>query len=328
MNTKNDPFQQTSIALWGPTGAGKDWLFRSFAKELEHYNRSDHDFHYQVGEIEPGQGDPVPLTGEAPLNIPPTTRSDDVHYLFERVALIQDEPHLLSARNHDIVIHNDKGQNMVDSLNDPLAFEDTFQTLVNSQNIFLVLGIPTEETESTPVHQVSQQSDEPDPWVNQAKGLGEGYTSFSSNAANLPWSRVEYQNFIKRLFAALDKTPGRNLAVCLTKSDQFNDSGDPWLILQRRFGMMMRRELEVRRQRHNISVFLTSAAGYLKLGDKVMANFQNGTVRDPKRWQPVNTAAPFFWIFEQIERARLPQKAFLGKDPQKTYLPYPKQRSF
>ena len=130
-------------------------------------------------------------------------------------------------------------------------------------------------------------------------------------------------------FAALQRTPNRrNLAVCLTKSDQLNDRGDPWPILQRRYGSLVRREFEVRSQRHNIQIFVTSAAGFIKQDGRVMPNSQNGALRDPARWNPVNTAAPFFWLFEQIERARLPKKSMFGSDPQDIYMPYPKPRDF
>ncbi len=334
-NSQINPFLQTSIALWGPTGAGKDWLFRSFSKELDFYNRIDQDFHYQVGELQPGDPNPIPLSADPPLNIPPTTIFDDIHYLFGRVPMRQDQAHQMSAHTHDIVIHNDKGQNLIDSIDDPITFESTFHTLINAQQIFLVLGIPSEEAQTTAPRQAIPISlSEPDEFGTQAdlwaarQGMdSEEQTMSSGTRAN--WTRREYQHFIRSLFVALDRTPGRNLAVCMTKSDQLNDRGDPWPILQRRYGSILRRELEVRSQRHNIQVFITSAAGYIKQDGKLMPNFQNGALRDPNRWNPVNTAAPFFWIFEQIERARLPKKPrMFGSDPQEMYMPYPKPREF
>jgi len=331
---QSNPFQQTHIALWGPTAAGKDWLFRSLVKELEYYNRYDHDFHYELDEIQPGNANPIPLSADPPLNIPGTTIFDDIHYVFRRMALRHDQAHNLSAHEHNIIIHNDKGENTVNSLDDPITFESTFQTLINAQHIFLVLGIPAEDAQYPVARPTAvAPASEPDDFAQQAENwnarqggdTGNNY----SGTPRTNWSRLDYQNFIRRFFAALDRVPGRNLAVCLTKSDQLNDRGEPWAILQRRYGSIMRREFEVRSQRHNIAVFVTSAAGFLKQDGKLMPNFQNGALRDPNRWNPVNAAAPFFWIFEQIERARLPKKpVFFGSDPRELYMPYPKPRDF
>src|SRR5690606_2972016 len=163
------------------------------------------------------------LSADPPLNIPPTTIFEDKHYLFERVPMRQDQAHLMSASNHDIVIHNDKGQNLIDSIDDPITFESTFQTLINAQHIFLVLGIPSEESQTPTMPQAEPISaSEPDDFGIQADrwAARQGDSSMEQGLprAMTSWTRREYQHFIRGLFMALDKTPGRNLAVCMTKS--------------------------------------------------------------------------------------------------------------
>ncbi len=148
-------------------------------------------------------------------------------------------------------------------------------------------------------------------------------TSVSSST----WRVRDYVQFMRLLLAAIGRNKRRNLAVCMTKSDQtMNLKGNPWDILQHRYSLELRNHLEINRQWHNIEVFNTSAAGFIKRNGRPDANFINGKLLNPDRWRPVNTAAPFFWIFEQIERAGLPSKSMFGRDPQKDYIGYPNRR--
>lgn len=325
---------QTHIALWGPTGAGKDWLFRAFAKELEFFNRTDNGFQFEIFETHPGDSTPMPLIS-APPEQSPTPSFEDHNYQFRRTATVRDAAHQISAQTHDIILHNNKGSDLVNSLDDRVVFEDTFQVLLDAQSILLVLGIPEDMkgAEHT-VPDVPASSPEPnflDSEMNEQPIFPNGITDahFSGSPRWINWSRTEYLNFMQLFLSSLGKSPRRNLAVCMTKSDQLNYRGDPMEILQRRYGDALRRLLEVHRHNHNIEVFISSAAGYLKQDGRLMPNFQNGSIRDLTRWNPVNTAAPFFWVFEQIERERL-QKGFalFRSGNKKLYIPYPRPRPF
>jgi len=329
--------EQTHIALWGPSNAGKDWLVSAFNKELDYYNRMDQGFHCEICELQPGEANPIPLAVTPPRRAP-TPNFEDYNFQFRRIALVRDSAHQISAQTHDIIIHNDKGANLIDSLSDRITFENTFQTLVNAQNILLILGIPSDGSAMlfpTPPQNISTPLAEPDDFAlarnEQDSSPAESQLGSFSQTRQADWSRSEYLKFMQLLFASLGPTPRRNLAVCLTKSDQVNYRGEPMQILQRRYGDALLRLLEVHRQYHKIEVFVTSAAGYIRQEGRLMPNFQsqNGLLHDERRWAPVNTAAPFFWIFEQIERERL-QKGFVlfrGSN-QKNYIPYPKSQSF
>lgn len=324
--------EQTRIALWGPTGVGKDWLFRAFAKELEYFNRTDNGFQFEIFETQPGESVSIPFISVPPEQSP-TPSFEDHNYQFRRTAMVHDVAHQISSQVHDIILHNNKGSNLVDSLNDRVAFEDTFQVLLDAQNILLVLGIPEEMMGTHPVPDVPALPPEPnflDSEMNEQPVFPVGMVDAQFSGSRwISWSRTEYLKFMQLFLSSLRKSPRCNLAVCMTKSDQLSYRGDPMDVLQRRYGDALRRLLEVHRQNHNIEVFISSAAGYLKQDGRSMANFQNGGIRDPKRWNPVNTAAPFFWVFEQIERDRL-QKGFalFRSGNQKSYIPYPRPRSF
>lgn len=334
----NNPLPQTEIALWGQTYAGKDWLFHSFAKELEFYNLYDQDFYYRLGEIQAGSPDPIPVSPEPPLNIPPTTSFNDIHYRFERIALKHDRAHDISANSHDIIIHNDKGADLVGSLEDPISFASTYQTLINAKHIFLVLSIPGEKVASpNPLSQAR---------VSDLDGMGLALDRlekrrgspdsevYSPGASSATWTQEEYLKFLQLLFAMLGQNPRRNLAICMTKADQHRMSGDPWQVFQRRYGSSLRRLIEVQKNYHQIQIFLTSAAGYIKRAGRAMPNIEEGVLRDPKRWNPVNTAAPFFWIFQNIEMDRIlgTQRRFdiqniMGNGDDRIYMPYPGPRN-
>ena len=338
-NHQNDPFSATNITLWGPSGAGKDWLINAFVKELEHYNLIDKDFHFEMGTVNGGDPIPTPLNPMPPINIAPTTEAYDYHYSFRRVARFPvDRARDLSARNHEIIIHNDKGQVLIDCLDDQISFEATFQTLINTQNIFLVLGpLPKDMQHAnltvTQPSEPRQEGTDDDKFPDDAEvyihssGNNNDITGLSN--INPAWGKAEYLQFVRLLFSSLKRVPGRrNIAVCMTKADQETRKGDAWDILRSRYGSLFCRELEVHGLQHNIQVFYTSAAGYLRQGGRDLPNFQGGTLRDTVRWRPVNTAAPFFWIFEQIERASLPKKSIFGMDPQEIYMPFPGPRNF
>lgn len=327
--------KQTKIALWGPTGAGKDWLFRSFVRELDYYNRRNEDFHYDLMRNRPGEDDLVPVTVRTPENIP-SPGHEDINYIFKREALIQDEAHLISAHVHDMLIHNDAGKNLVSSLNDADTFEGTYQTLIQAQSIFLVLGIPNEEgtVEGTSPEVNSQPGTESDKFVSVMNGnsnsaMNYGASLHSTDALNGNWSKNTYYKFMQLLLNVLSKGPRRNLAVCMTKSDLLNFRGDPWEMLERRHGVSLLNLLRLNQQKHNIEVFATSAAGYVKQGDREMPNISQNGIRDEQHWNPVNTAAPFFWIFEQIERERLQIGLKIFRSGKiKKYISYPAPRPF
>jgi len=331
-SSNSNYINQTGIALWGPTGAGKDWLFRSFRKELDYYNNRDEDFNYELLEQLPGEDTPMPLPVEIPHNAPSPDQVVDINYIFRRQALIQDEAHKISSHVHNLIIHNNSGRNLIKSLEDPIAFESTYQTLIHAHSLFLVLGIPTEERGPLASPTETQPSPEPDEFalaVDKKYTLQVGNGNGTDNSSDTDLPREVYLNFMKLLFSVISTGPRRNLAICMTKSDLLNFRGNPWDMLERRHGSALRHLLKVQNDQHNIEVFATSAAGYFRVDSKVVPNLSNAELRDPGHWSPVNTAAPFFWIFEKIERERLKQGLSLFRPGyEKKYISYPIQRPF
>lgn len=326
---------QASIALWGPSGAGKDWLLNAFARELNLVNQSENDFIYEVLESQLGGGNPVPFNPEAPRTIP-STGTEDREFVFRRIARVPDQAHQISAQTHHIMIHNDKGADLITALGDPAVFEATINNLLHSLNILLVLSIPKEGRLSS---DLPAESLAPVPELEQPEKIAsledellsppqEAMDISLPNVLGTDWSARDYMKFMEAFFTAIGTTPRRNLAVCMSKADLTNLKGDPWHILRRRYGEQLGRLLEVHKQHHNISIFNTSAAGYIRRNGIVLSNFESGSLRDPEHWRPVNTTAPFFWIYETIEMDRLQKGSFLFRSKNlKAYIPYPKPRS-
>jgi hypothetical protein len=155
----------------------------------------------------------------------------------------------------------------------------------------------------------------------------------SQKARTQDWSKDDYYEFIRILLREFEKGPARNIAVCLTKSDQDSMHGRSWDIFERRYDKRIRSLLEMYRidpaqpenniRKHNIEVFITSSAGYLYnlTTLKYEKNFINGVLLNPDDWNPYNATSPFFWIFEQIEKGR-GQKGIFTSSPQDP-TPYP-----
>jgi hypothetical protein len=129
---------------------------------------------------------------------------------------------------------------------------------------------------------------------------------------------------MQMLLECFDDGRRRNLAICMSKVDLLDYAGNPWVMLEYRYGQALRNLLERYRQSHNIEVFATTSAGYYYQKDKWVPNFAGGLLIDTDHWRPVNAAQPFFWIFERIERERLQQGFFLfQKQNLKLYIKYP-----
>lgn len=334
--------KQESIAIWGPTGAGKDWLFRSFRRELQLYNLVDDEFQYDISERLPGEHDPKPLDPTVVPSKAPTTQIEEYNYIFARTTDHEDEAHRISAQAHDIILTNNKGANLVDCLSDHKKFESTFQSLIHARNLILVLSIPGDGAQEfatepnpgalAPPKEMSVKMDQPEKSEDfgvKMNPLSDADPLHSDDAQRQDWSRDEYYKFMQLLLDCFKNGQRRNLAVCMTKSDLLNLRGDALSIFEKRYGLNMVRLLERYANQHNIEVFTTSAVGYIKKGDRVVPNFENGLIGDEKLWRPVNTASPFFWIFEQIERERLSKRWILLRNDQiKYYIGYPEPRPF
>jgi MinD-like ATPase involved in chromosome partitioning or flagellar assembly len=327
MNKKRTSWeQQIHIALWGPTGSGKDWLIKAFAKDLGSYN--DRDFYYSLDAIIPGEKDPEPILPESInlINVPPTPIFEDQHFVFSRIPLRITRKNNFSSFKHDFIIHNDKGQNLVDALIDPDSFEATFMTLLSAQNILITLD---------PLHLEENQTSDyisKDPLKLEENQESNNFSEFP-DISRFGWSRYTYQKMVSNLFRILSgqDSSNRHVAICLTKMDQIPLARSPLENLRALFGVEMYRIIQEYKKAFDIEVFSTSSAGYLiRTEGGYIPNFSGGSLIDPNRWRPVNVASPFFWIFEKIERESIRQntnwlRRIFGPNIN-DYIPYPPTR--
>ena len=302
-NTLNEE-NETGIALWGPVGSGKDWLINGFARELAFFNKANPDFLFELNDE-----DGTPINPKAPSKkiILPTAEAVDYFLRFTRrpTAEEPDHAHSISAYSHDINIHNDKGGHLMSVLTHPEGHEYTYRTLMDSRYIIVVLD-PTLISSAPRTN--SEQISKPD---------------LASIIVKESFTQNEYRLAIQTLLTTFSKEANqkRYLAICLTKMDKKSVRGSSWDLLRRLFGVEMYELLLNYKRKFEIEVFSTSAAGFIKnpgsIGPRV-SNEDGGIITDENNWNPVNTATPFFWIFENKEKDKLKNSGFL-----KDYIEYP-----
>lgn len=305
--------EQTGITIWGPSKSGKDWLLHSFFKELETFNGSaDQELYFRYGKLEGGQQEPLDFSVEPPIDVPPTSDLQMLQYTFKR------EPRTgtgrfrsINTHVHNIIINNNAGKNWIYAVADPETFERDFAILFKSPHLLLVLGVPEEE-HIEEGNMVENNNDSTDLIPLEERSY---------------WSKRNYLNFMQMLLTRLEGGAKRNLAICMTKVDQLGYAGNPWDMLEYRHGTALANLLNSYATKHNIDVFATTSAGYIWQNNKYIPNIGAGSLRDREKWRPVNTAQPFFWIFEQIERERLGHGLRLFQNPLKQYIKYPEANS-
>ena len=303
------------IVLWGPTGVGKDWLFRAFAKELEFYNLHDSRFRYELFERMPGQREPQPTQVEIPIPFP-SIATTEYSFIFRR----RDFRDGIS-QEHNLIISINNAFTLIRCLDDPASFPDALRSIRNSDSTFLVLEPPFEE---------GMQKPEEQPFVDSLNNDYDYFYSKRLDFASLPnWNRKTYLKYIQLLLEVYANEPRRNIAICMTKMDRLRINGTPQEIFEQLFGPKLNALLELHSRLHNINFFSTSAVGFINKDGLLIPNIQDGYILYPDQWDPINVAAPFFWIFEQIERARLEQSPWWSRNTrQKAYIPYPLPRRY
>ena len=345
MDTNPSDNTLSNIVLAGPTTVGKDWLISAFAKELSILNQAhQNNSLFELWERN-ADGSREPVEPNPPLNIPATVTHRDYSYIFSRSLNLEAQRRF--SFEHQIEIHNDSGRVIVDALRDPHAdaFFATYQTLMNSRNIILLVGPPKQDERSTQSENyLGSPQDGPFPGDLTPTNPGQvvdiftqqpqfGTTSgFSNEAISGDWTIGNYDRFLKTLFSQIANyrlegigNNRRNIAICLTKVDEDRYGGTAEQAFSRRYGPGLARYLDIQKQHHDIAFFKTSAAGLLRLVDsKYVSNIQNGALRDPGRWKPYGTVDPFFWIFEKNERAVITSRRTLWTlgDPLRDYPPY------
>jgi hypothetical protein len=101
-------YYNNDIALWGPQSAGKDWLFKSFAQELDFFNEENSNFTFQIRE-----GNIIPMERhEREITFP--TPIEDQWYIFLRKRPAKTLTYEISTSFYSITLHDDKRQKLID----------------------------------------------------------------------------------------------------------------------------------------------------------------------------------------------------------------------
>lgn len=307
-----------AVTLWGVMGSGKSWLVNAFAKELEFYSRLD-EFDYelclaneQADECEKLIAAPT-LTGALVDN---TKEADDRAFVFKRKC--KDDfsgslAHQISSFCHSVVVHDNAGKQLEKAVSKSNSEADpaidipltriAIETLKRANGLILMLDPTT--VEDTPVKTVD---------------------------TNLH-SRKEYANWMKNLFEKIDKKT--YIALCLSKADIIPFYLPPAELVEAIWGKEMTGVINNYANKQGkiiIKHFRVSAAGtYLDDNQKRLSNFDpknnGGSIKEADKWVPLNTAAPFFWIFQEFEKQKLQRSSSPVVDRARLYIPYPEPRT-
>jgi len=151
------------------------------------------------------------------------------------------------------------------------------------------------------------------------------------------YTQNEYAQITTKALELLTHSPrkGRSVAICVTKVDLLGVQGrDPWQLIEAYFGQDMLMQLRNFQAHLLMETFAVSAAGFLESsGRQPNYDLVNKSLLASDQWNPHNVEAPFFWMFENIERQRLAKnsnrivRSLFGKSRQKEYIPYVIRRS-
>jgi hypothetical protein len=290
----------SSIIMWGPKGSGKTWLLHAFVKELEWYNEKDNEFIYSLKDTD-GNIIYSPASINS-MDVAPSAQSEDHVWIFERTGRNpKAHGHQVSTHTHRIVVHDNPGLWLTDAVDPQSNFSNgvVTSTLQSSNNIIITLD-PT-SVKNSPV--------------------------VTADIPDVP-SKADYERWINILLnIILQKHPVANTAVCLSKSDLIKFYLPTDEIIRVVFGEGVVKAFK--KPGLNVNFFRVSSVGHIKtLDGKRIANLDDSlqSIKDEARWDPVNVVAPFFWLFENIERQRIKKGDIFG-DREKHYIPYPPPRN-
>jgi GTPase SAR1 family protein len=303
------------IALWGPTGSGKTWLMMSFGKAL--FDLKDPEFEYRLLDPESH-----PVNALEPPAQKPTEEMRDEVWLFQRIGRQRTPAHDLSVHTHFINLHDFKGIDTVE-----LTKREVVRSIEESHHVILLL----------------------DPFLLANTKLADPQEALANRIPGMEsttkgqYTQNQYATHVANLLDLLGRhnRPDRYIAVCFTKIDLLGVQGrDPWQLIDAYFGAAMHTQLknyaaQIKSSGHEqMQAFCVSAAGYLD-GPERKSNYDpaTGHLLVPDQWQPFRVEAPFFWIFDNIERQRLAHKGggvtrfLFGNERLKKYIPYPVRRA-
>lgn len=322
------------IVLWGPSAVGKDTLLRAFSRQVSIINTNNkNDIYYDLKSIH------ALLNSEDAVTRPSgTPNAEDIEFEFTRSwnspfgnsnAKSKQPVRDLTLRyapinhTHRGVIHNHKGGEYEDNILDDHYQPDINALYHNCVNFMIVLDLPHAPDQSADIGSPNLGTQFPVSAVGQEEvGNSAQYATSLSD-----WTK--YEKLIDKLLVKLSESGPKNIAICMTKADLLEYSGDPQTVLEQRYGQSFSKMIKKYRKNHTIEIFHITSHGYINQGKEKIPNFDrsSGWLLDPTRWTPINAAMPFFWFFELAERKRLVAKPkWITKSREITYVSYPSQK--
>jgi len=318
--------EATRISIWGPAGSGKTWLLNAFANKVWQYNTS-----YQSFSLFDSSGQrfiPDGLASSA------TTDHTYEGFKFHRRLHQSLSGSSISSYSHEIILMDAPGDETTghmlkvsDTSNNRAHVHATRQSLLSSDAILFALdpGLGYSNIWSPPPYDESNEFTPPP-------------ALYSSEDTSTYEVLFEYLSELLHLIMGRDSQKVPYLCFCITKADKYGTSLDTKnfdeLVL-RIFGSDFQtnfRQLLATLPDEKVARFVTSSVGYfVRYDGKRVPNYDisSGILMDNKAWNPQGTELPFFWIFEQIERASLTQELFASKENRSItdYQPYPREVS-
>ena len=292
-----------NIMLWGPSNSGKTMLIWGFARDIEQYSEADNRFGYSLHQlfqlnpiVEPIRKLVIDIIRQEKKFPEGSQFLSDKTFEFRRIPKQNCGLSKNQIRQHSfthlINIRDLSGGDSVSFINDSSMLE-VRQAYINSRNIIATFDI-----------------------------------SFGSDGDSGKMIS-DFQQLIQFLTENHpDENKKRNLAICLTKVDKhkLNPLSKPREIISMIYGPSLLRFIDQEKLSNshiNIELFATSSVGmYFDNKDfalKANVNHENDYFfKNGEQWCPIQAAAPFFWIFESIEKEKFKQTGIKQKD----YLPY------
>ena len=296
---KQDIMANPKILLWGPSGSGKTCLLNAFAREIHFLSKKNEFSAYSL--LDKRSRIPVSYLWNKEFGAP-TTRAEDLDFVF----INNIKKPKLKDIEHTIRVYEDRGDALVQALNQSRGSTIAGSSLREATHIIALIDL-TLITDSV--------------W--------EKHIPKSKQAI----SKIEYLNYIQKLIQiASEKSYPLNIAICLNKMDLSSLRWeDPRTLIEIYLGINFLDTIMYHaRGNINISFFVTSAMGYFYDKEGIEHPNYDANKSGPlheNEWQPWNVSAPFFWMFNEIERQKIERSrkiSFAWKQTEEDVPSYPK----